>query len=112
MDSFQTFYETFMRGPIVSAEPGQLGSGNTGKELYLTALDFISRHHRILKSDIKPIFDASEWIDAPIGTELSGRPKFIINDMLIATLAWVPTGSNQKGNKKGHWRLLSMHMNR
>ena len=112
MDSFQIFYETFMRGPIVTSQPDQRGDGNTGKEIYLSALEFISRHHRILKSDIRPMFDPSEWIDAPIGTELSGRPKFSINDMLIATLAWVPTGSNHKGNKKGHWRLLSMHMNR
>ena len=112
MENFRTFYETAMRGPVVGEDPGVPGTGKTGKEIYMSALDFISRHHDVLKSDIRPGFNIDEWIQAPAGTELDSRPRFIVNHQLVATLAWVVDTVSKSGRPKGHWKLQSMHLNR
>ena len=112
MESFQTFYETAMRGPVVGENPGVEGTGKTGKEIYLAALDFIARHHGVLKSDVRPAFDYREWVSAKQGEELNSRPQFIINSTLVATLAWVVDTKSKSGRPKGHWKLQSMHYRR
>ena len=112
MTDFETFYETTMSGPVVGADPGHTGTGKTGREIYLDAVEFVARHHRILKSDIRPLFDVETWTKATVGTELDSRPKFTINGMLVAVLAWVPDNRGKSGRMKGHWKLQSMYMNR
>jgi len=104
--------ETTITGPIVGAGPGEVGTGKTGREIFLSAHDFVARHHNVLKSDVRPVFDPKEWVEAEVGTELDGRPRFSINDMLIVQLQWVVDTLSRTGRPKGHWKLQSMYINR
>ena len=112
MIDFQTFYETSITGPMVGEDPGVLGTGSTGRDIYKTALDFIARHNKVMRSTVQPMFDRHEWLDAPVGTELDSTPKFLIDGTLVAKLQWVNDTRGKSGRVKGHWKLQSMYLNR
>ncbi len=107
MMDFETFYETTNTGPVVGEGPGK-----NGRDIYRSALEFVARHHKVMRSDVRPMFDPQEWVQAKPGTELPVRVKFLINHMLVAELRWHVKSLSKSGRPKGNWVLQSMYLNR